>query len=100
MHVITRSRLVAFWNIHPEAGSSLQYWYRLTTSAKWQTPQEMLQVFPSAAQVKRFTVFNIGGNKYRLIALVDYTYQKVFIRHVLTHADYDKDDWKQDDWYT
>ena len=100
MHVITRSRLVEFWDTHPEAKTSLQLWHQLTTSAKWQTPQEMLQVFPSADQVKRLTGFNMGGNKYRLIALIDYTYQKVFIRHILSHAEYDKQDWKKDEWYT
>ncbi|MGB7521722.1 MAG: type II toxin-antitoxin system HigB family toxin [Spirulinaceae cyanobacterium] len=46
-----------------------------------------------------FTVFNIGGDKYRLIAFIDYKYQKIFIRHVLTHSDYDKDTWKKDNWY-
>ncbi|PIG93102.1 type II toxin-antitoxin system HigB family toxin [Gloeocapsopsis sp. IPPAS B-1203] len=44
-------------------------------------------------------VFNIGGNKYRLITFIDYTYQKVFIRYILTHSEYDKDDWKKDNWY-
>jgi mRNA interferase HigB len=57
------------------------------------------EVFSSADQVGNLTVFNIGGNKYRLIAFVDYTYQKVFIRHVMTHAEYDQDDWKKDNWY-
>ncbi|MGI2902303.1 type II toxin-antitoxin system HigB family toxin [Tolypothrix sp. VBCCA 56010] len=57
-------------------------------------------VFPSADQVSNLTIFNIGGNNYRLITLVDYNYQKVFIRHVLTHAEYDKEDWKNDPWYT
>jgi mRNA interferase HigB len=100
MHVITRTRLVEFWTKHPDAKTSLQTWYRLTNQAKWQTLQDMQAVFPSADLVSNLTVFNIGGNKYRLIALVDYSYQKVFIRHILTHAQYDKDDWKKDDWYT
>lgn len=56
--------------------------------------------FPLADQVANLTVFNISGNKYRLIALVDYTYQKVFIRYILTHAEYDTDNWKKDSWYS
>jgi mRNA interferase HigB len=71
----------------------------LTSAAKWQNFVEVRQVFASADLVGNFTVFNIGGNKYRLIAFIDYTYQKIFIRNVLTHADYDKDEWKKDDWY-
>ncbi|WP_414529831.1 type II toxin-antitoxin system HigB family toxin [Nodularia chucula] len=59
---------------------------------------ELRQTFSSADQVGNFTVFNIGGNNYRLITLVDYKFQKVFIRHVLTHAEYDKEDWKNDPW--
>jgi mRNA interferase HigB len=60
---------------------------------------ELRQTFPPADKVGNFTVFNIGGNNYRLITLVDYEYQKVFIRHILTHAEYDKDDWKNDHWF-
>jgi mRNA interferase HigB len=100
MHIITRSRLTHFWEKHPNAETSLSLWYKLTSLAKWQNFIELRQVFPSADQVGNLTVFNIGGNNYRLIALVDYTYQKVFIRHVLTHAEYDKEGWKNDEWFT
>lgn len=99
MHIITRSRLVAFWEKHPDAKTSLILWYKLTNAAGWQNLVDVRKVFPSADRVGNFTIFNIGGNKYRLIAFVDYTYQKVFIRHVLTHAEYDKNDWKKDGWY-
>ncbi|WP_368041857.1 type II toxin-antitoxin system HigB family toxin [Nostoc sp. TCL240-02] len=77
----------------------MRLWYKLTSVAKWQNLVELRQTFPSADQVGNFTVFNIGGNNYRLITLVDYEYQKVFIRHILTHAEYDKDDWKNDHWF-
>jgi len=50
--------------------------------------------FPSADQVDRFTVFNIGGNKFRLIVAVHYNRKKVYIRHVLTHAEYDRGSWR------
>jgi len=99
MHIITRSRLVKFWGQHATAKTGLLLWYKLTSSASWQNLVELHEVFPSTDLVSNFTVFNVGGNKYRLIASVDYTYQKVFIRHVLTHAEYDKKDWKQDEWY-
>jgi mRNA interferase HigB len=99
MRIITRSRLVEFWTQHSEAQTSLRQWYKLTQLAEWQNFVELRKTFPSADQVANFTVFNIGGNKYRLIALVDYKFQKVFIRHVLTHAEYDREDWKNDRWY-
>jgi mRNA interferase HigB len=99
MHIITRSRLIEFWKKHPDSKTSLILWYKLTTTANWQNFVEARKTFSSADQVGNFTVFNIGGNKYRLIAFMDYTYQKVFIRRVLTHAEYDKNDWKKDDWY-
>ncbi len=100
MHIIARSRIAEFWENHPNAETSLRLWYKLVSLAQWQNFVELRQVFPSADQVGNLTVFNIGGNNYRLIALVDYKYQKVFIRHVLTHAEYDKEDWKNDPWYT
>ncbi|WP_299491616.1 type II toxin-antitoxin system HigB family toxin [Acaryochloris sp. IP29b_bin.137] len=98
MHVITKSRLVRFWENHPTSKSSLLLWFRLTTQAHWNNFVELRQVFPSADQVKNFTVFDIGRS-HRLITLVDYQYQKIFIRHVLTHAEYDKEDWKKDKWF-
>jgi mRNA interferase HigB len=98
MHIITRSRLVKFWEKHPDSKTSLRLWHKLTITANWQSFVELREVFASADQVGNFTIFNVGGNKYRLIAFLDYTSQKVFIRHILTHAEYDKDDWKNDDW--
>ncbi|MDJ0716693.1 MAG: type II toxin-antitoxin system HigB family toxin [Prochloraceae cyanobacterium] len=100
MHVITRKRLKDFWEKHSLAQPSLQLWYKITSKANWQSFPQLRQVFPSADLVGNSTVFNVGGNKYRLITLVDYKYQKVYIRYVLTHAEYDKEDWKQDSWYT
>ena len=99
MHIITRTRLVDFWEKHPDAKTSLLLWYKIVTTAKWQNFVEVREVFASADQVKNLTVFNIGGNKYRLIAFIDYKYQKTFIRDVLTHAEYDRNDWKKDNWY-
>jgi mRNA interferase HigB len=99
MHVITKRRLADFWGQHPQAQTSLMLWYKLASMAESPNLVELREIFPSADPVANFTVFNIGGNKYRLIALVDYVRQKMFIRHILTHAEYDKDNWKQDDWY-
>lgn len=99
MHIITLSRLKQFWKQHPNAETSLGLWYKRTSLAQWQHFDELRQVFPSANQVGNLTVFDIGGNKYRVIALVDYKYQKVFIRHVLTHGEYSKDNWKNDQWF-
>ena len=50
--------------------------------------------FPSADQIDRFTVFNIGGNKFRLIAAIHYNRKKVYVRNVLTHAEYDRNSWR------
>jgi mRNA interferase HigB len=99
MHIISRARLSEFWEKHSNAQTSLRLWYKLTSVAEWQNLVELRQTFPPADKVANFTVFNIGGNNYRLITLVDYEYQKVFIRHILTHAEYDKDDWKNDHWF-
>lgn len=99
MHIITRSRLIEFWRKHPDSKTSLLLWYKLTVVASWHNFAEVRELFSTADRVKNFVIFNIGGNKYRLIVFIDYTYQKVFIRHVLTHAEYDKNEWKQDDWY-
>lgn len=100
MHIITRQRLKEFWETHPTAKSPLQAWYTHARQAQWQSLLEVREDFPTADQVQRLTVFNIGGNNYRLIVRIEYEKQRIYIRSVLTHAEYDKDRWKNDPWYS
>lgn len=99
MHVISQTRLKKFWLKHPDAERGLRYWYKLTITHKWQCFTDIRQTFPSADFVNNFVVFNICGNNYRLITFIDFKQSKVFVRYILTHAEYDRDDWKKDDWY-
>jgi len=95
MHIITRKRLLNFAQKHPSCKSGIETWYRIIKHSKFNTFGELRKVFPSADQVEKFTVFNIGGNKARLIAAIHYNTQRVYIRHVLTHAEYDRNKWKE-----
>jgi mRNA interferase HigB len=94
MHVITRKRLNEFAKLHPDCSSSLVQWFKEMRRARFSNIQEVRVVFPHADKVGKFTVFNIGGNKARLIAAIHYNRRKVYIRHILTHSDYDKRTWK------
>jgi mRNA interferase HigB len=95
MHVITRRRLNEFAAQHPDAKTALQHWYTLMKDGSFRSFAEKRFVFPSADQVGKLTVFNIGGNKVRLIAAMHYSRQKVYIRAVLTHKEYDQATWKE-----
>jgi mRNA interferase HigB len=95
MRIIKRGALEQFWQQHPDAKASLESWYAVVRQANWKTPAEMKQVYRHVDLVGRRTVFNIAGNKYRLIARVNYRTQRVFVLHLLTHAEYDKGAWKQ-----
>jgi mRNA interferase HigB len=97
VHIITPRRLRVFVTIHATARPGLATWERIATAATWGNLVEARADWPTADQVGRLTVFNIGGNEYRLVTYIDYRHRKVFIRAVLTHADYDKGDWKHDE---
>ncbi len=99
MHIISTSKLKKFWEKHPSSQTSLQAWCKVTQTTEWQNLIEVKEAFSSADQVGNFIVFNIGGNKYRLITFIDYKCKKIFIRNILTHAEYDEDVWKKDKWY-
>jgi len=71
-------------------------WFTLARKATWKTFPELRVTFPSADLVGHHTVFNIGGNKFRLIAAIHYNTQKVFVRFVLTHKEYDLGKWMND----
>ena len=64
-------------------------------AAEWRNPADLKKTFGSADIVGHQTVFNVGGNKCRLIALVQYKSKRVLVQHVLTHAEYDKGNWKE-----
>jgi mRNA interferase HigB len=95
MHVITRKRLIEFAQKHPEAGSALDHWYRIVKRTNFDSFAELRKTFPTADHVGKLTVFNIGGNKVRLIAAVHYNRNIIYIRHVLTHKEYDRGTWKE-----
>ena len=92
MHVITLRRLREFWRIHPDAERSLRSWYQVVKQAHWEHFADVRALYGSADQVGKFTVFNIAGNKYRLIVKINYPYRVVYIRFVGTHAEYDQID--------
>src|SRR4051812_3373284 len=95
MHVISEKKLRAFWTLHPDSGGPLRTWIRVAEKAEWRTFADVRAVFPHADLVGDRTIFNIGGNKYRLIAVVHFNRGKVYVRHILTHADYDRGQWKE-----
>jgi mRNA interferase HigB len=94
MHIITRKRLNEFADKYPELRNALAHWYQLVKRSNFNSFAELRSVFPSADQVGKLTVFNIGGNKVRLIAAIHYNRRKVYIRAVLTHKEYDEGKWK------
>ncbi len=100
MRIITRKRLRQFAQKYPNAANTLQSWERLLAEAEWQNLQEVRQVYPHADAVTvasghTVTVFNIGGNKYRLIVAIHYNRQRVYVLRCLRHAEYNKDLWKE-----
>ena len=95
MHIITRKRLLEFAARHPDCSSALESWYRIVKRTDFSSFSELRQVFPSADTIDNLTVFNIGGNKVRLIAAIHYHSRRVYIRHVLTHKEYDRGSWRK-----
>jgi mRNA interferase HigB len=94
MHVISRPRLNAFGAEHPDAMDQLQIWFHVMKRARFQSPHMLKQSFPTADQIgDGFVVFNLGGNRYRIVAHVKYATAtnlgRVYVRHVFTHKDYD-----------
>jgi len=94
MHVITQKRIWEAKAKWPQSANALDAWYRLISRLAPRDFAEMKQTFPSVDKVADKHVFDIGGNKLRLIAVVDYRYRKVFIQAILDHNMYDRNQWK------
>ena len=94
MHIISRRKLLEAAEEHSDLSGPLDVWYRIAKKAAWRSLMEVRQVFPSADAVEEFTVFNIKGNAYRLVTEINYQTGRIFLRHVLTHAEYSRGGWK------
>lgn len=99
MHVISYRRLREYGEKHSDCREPLDNWYKIASKAVWSKLVEVQSIFPMAEAVGNFTVFNIKGNKYRLIVSIDYEMQLIYIKYILTHAEYDKENWKNDPYF-
>jgi mRNA interferase HigB len=91
MHIITRTRLVQFGRTHAEADQELREWARVMRRKQYRTPHEVKADFPSASFVGPWkTVFNIHRNAYRLVVDMRYDLGRVYVRHIVTHREYDR----------
>ena len=93
MRIFAHKTLLQFAVQHREAAEQLDFWYRITKRERWNNLVEVRKVFPHADSVGKWTVFNVKGNKYRLITEINYAKQFVFGRYFLTHSEYDKGAW-------
>ena len=89
MHIISKRRLREFWTKHPQAEDPLKNWYRLMEHNNSTTIQQLRNTFQTADPVGSWTVFNIGGGKFRLATKMEYGHQKCWIHKIMTHDDYD-----------
>ena len=96
MHIISKKALVDFWQKQHDAEKPLRAWFRICKNTQFENFAQLKNVFGSVDKVGKFTVFDIGGNKSRLIAIVHYTRKKIYVRSILTHKEYDRNLWKQE----
>lgn len=94
VRIIAKRTLRDFWESssqYADAKLPLEAWHAEALKATWRTPQDIKAQFRSASILKNNrVVFNIGGNKYRLVVAIDYTRQTIFVRFIGTHKQYDK----------
>ena len=93
MRIIAKRTLRLFWVAHPVARTRLEDWYAQTVAADWATPAELKAQFGDASILKRSrVVFNISGNRFRVVVKINFPYRVVYVRFVGTHAEYDEID--------
>ena len=93
MHVIALKKLKTFYQNHSDAKKGLLSWYSLICDSQFASFEQLKEAFPQVDYVKPFHVFNVG-RAYRLIAAIHFNRQKVYVRHILTHEEYERGKWK------
>lgn len=95
MHIITKRRLSEFWFKHTDSERPLRIWYGVCKKTEFRNFAELKRAFRTVDKVGPFTVFDIGGNKWRLVTVIHYNTGKIYVRAVLTHREYDQEHWKK-----
>lgn len=100
MNIIASRTIRDYQNKYADAATALDAWLEVASKSHWESFNDVLRTYASADQIGGCLVFNIRGNNYRLICGVVYANQWVkgtlFVKHFVTHAEYDKDKWKRD----
>jgi mRNA interferase HigB len=96
MRVIAKRPLVQFWTKHPDAERPLRNWLTICSTTDFENFAQLKQTFRTVDKVGKFIVFDIGGNKFRLIVVVHFNRKRIYVRAVLTHEEYDQDQWKNE----
>ena len=99
MHLISAGKLKKAASKYPDVAVTIKAFCKTIDQAQWQSLIDVQQVYRDAEAVGNFTVFNIKGNKYRLILDIDYEEQVAYFKYFLTHAEYDREQWKNDFYY-
>ena len=93
VRIIARRALREFWERHPDAEQPLRAWYHDARKADWRSPADVKRVYANASIVaENRVVFNIHGNKYRLVVAINYPYRMCYVRFVGSHQAYDRID--------
>ena len=99
MHIISRKKLLEAGREHSGLGVPLDAWYRIAKSAGWKNLEDVRRTYSHADGIRVgervYTVFNLSGNRYRVVTEIFFQDQTILVRQVLTHAEYDRGDWKK-----
>lgn len=92
MQVIARRTLRQFWEVHPQAEGALRAWHATVNKAIWRTPADVKRQFGGSVDFvsDNRAIFDISGNKYRLIVHISFAFSRVLVKFIGTHAEYDR----------
>ena len=95
VRIISKRPLREFWQRYPESQTIINQWFRKASQATATSFPSLRETFGSADYVDGYTLFDVGGNKYRIATVIHYDKQRMYIRQVMTHAEYDRNDWRK-----
>jgi mRNA interferase HigB len=95
MRIISKKRLKEFWIRYPDSEKPLRIWFSICKKELFRNFNDVRSFFNTTDYYEEKTIFNIGGNKYRLITVIQYKIKTIFIKGVYTHEEYEKGKWKK-----